>query len=597
MFIRSGCHSFFILFFFLAISSCNVIKESGAVKENLIIKRFYTHYFNDSLKIYIRFFGGHTLEEFPLLAYKKQTPETIKAILKNDLRKAKRKFNISKLLIYSYSKGKFFGYYYIGIIRNNFQNNEYVKTESDNKSLFYVSQLKQFDSFLLKKYIIPLNDKVIVLYCFKKLSGTKSGDSLMVSLSSHQELMTLKTLDRYMPYKKQTKDFSDLVLETMNRDGYLRPLNELQQLKTQHGFYNSDSNLLNQSIYTAFSSLDEIDSVKQLMFEEHTSKGNDIKNRGKGKEINMNDQGAMPRILQAAEENKVLMFNESHYDWRHRYFLTLLLDSLFKRGYKYLCMEDLEKADSINKRKFPITTDGSYIKEPFMGNMVRSALKIGYKLVAYEDTTGDVDLDAYNSRIDKREYLQANNLYRQYKKDKTAKWLVFAGYAHINQLYFSKAEPNSMAKYFYELSGIHPFVINQTQFCDIFDNSISIDSSKEGYYYLKNGQIKDSDIIKQSNLYIINNLTLLPYEKENNVIERIPYNLKYEIDKQKDMDLKIIEIFFKDEYFKNAYSIPLYIKRINNTSTLNKVWLPDNKYYLVIKNANEEIIYEGDLKK
>lgn len=311
----------------------------------------------------------------------------------------------------------------------------------------------------------------------------------------------------------------------------------------------------------------------------------------------MNNQFAIPYILKEAEKQKVTMINESHYDWRHRFFVTLLLDSLYKEGYKYLCLEALNNPNNINKRQFPTSDDGFYLKEPFMANLARQALKIGYKLIAYEDSTGNIEENLFHSPVDKREYYQALNLYNQYKKDTVSKWLVYAGYSHINKYQFGLGETSTMAKYFYEFSHVNPYSIDQTFYCDIFSNKIGIDSSNnsENYYYLRNEQVKDSTLLKQSNLYIINNINVIPYEKPKAQKGMQEYHIVYQTGKT-EIENYFIEVFLKHEYFENKKAVPIYIKRFSENSFDKKIWLPKNDYYLVVRDFNDKLIFENELE-
>ena len=92
--------------------------------------------------------------------------------------------------------------------------------------------------------------------------------------------------------------------------------------------------------------------------------------------------------------------------------------------------------------------------EPIYAEMVRTALKLGYKVVGYEaekEGNGDV-----------REDDQAKNLYeRTFKNDPHARVVVNAGYAHIqeNGKYLGGA---SMAQHFRKLTGIAPLTVEQT---------------------------------------------------------------------------------------------------------------------------------------
>lgn len=104
-------------------------------------------------------------------------------------------------------------------------------------------------------------------------------------------------------------------------------------------------------------------------------------------------QSAIDVIAKAAKNYKVVITNEAHYQPQNRVFTSLLLDTLYKEGFRYLCVEDLSKDDTVykskedtqlNSRKYPIKTTGFYMDEPQYGNLVRHALKLGYTLVPYE---------------------------------------------------------------------------------------------------------------------------------------------------------------------------------------------------------------------
>lgn len=581
-----------ILLLLITSSSCNTIRQSSYAKENLIKIQFFRHYFNDKIKLSIRFFGGHIPINPPLVNYKKRTPQALKKFLKKDFRRSGK----YQLLFYSYSPGKVFGFYYIGLLHKHLAiDSSYKKKTSINNSTFFEKTgVKKIDSFLLKKYIIPLDKKDLEFYCFKKILYSFKADSSVLETDTHHEFMSLRSLSNYIPNNERNKNFLDSITLVADLPGYGAPLNALIQLKSENKnkLY---SDIINQYLFSAYAAFDKVDSIKQLLYEQHTFKGNDIKNRSTDS-ISVDNQLAIPKILKEADSQKVIMINESHYDWRHRYFITLLLDSLYKKGFKYLCMEALDNEDSINKRKFPTSDDGYYFKEPFMANLARIALKIGYKLIAYEDTTGNLEENLFNSEVDKREFYQASNLYSHYKKDTAAKWLVYAGYSHINKLKFSESEPSSMAKYFYQFSHVNPYSINQTTYCDIFSSKVAFDSSgtTENYYYLRNDQINDSILLKQSDLYIINNVHSIPYENLDTTKDSRQYHIHYIRGANNSYEY-FIEVFLQKEYSHNHNPVPVYIKRISENNFDKNIWLPKDNYYLIITDKKDKVIYRSKL--
>ena len=134
----------------------------------------------------------------------------------------------------------------------------------------------------------------------------------------------------------------------------------------------------------------------------------------------------------------IIMVNEAHDRGQNRDFARKLLPKLYEKGFKYLCVEALEvlgqKKDSLlNKRTFPILSSGYYLKESAFGQLIRDALKLGFKIVAYEDTSAFNPNISYIEGQNIREIAQAKNIVSIFKGDKSAKVLVYAGYGHIEK--------------------------------------------------------------------------------------------------------------------------------------------------------------------
>ena len=156
----------------------------------------------------------------------------------------------------------------------------------------------------------------------------------------------------------------------------------------------------------------------------------------------------------AAKNRRVVMINEAFDKPLHRVFTISLLEDLYRMGYHYLALEMLNNFS--NKRLSSVGMhSGYYVCEPVAGEMMRTALAIGYKLISYEDTLAGVHT------AEQRDSIQAVNLYKVLQEDSTAKILVHASYAHISK----KPGPGGhipMALAFWRLSGIEPLTIDQT---------------------------------------------------------------------------------------------------------------------------------------
>lgn len=167
---------------------------------------------------------------------------------------------------------------------------------------------------------------------------------------------------------------------------------------------------------------------------------------------------AVDAITMMARNRRLVMVNEAHHDAHTRLLTLALLPRLHALGFNYLAIEALSDKDAkLMQRGYALQDSGTeYLHEPTYGEIVRSAIRLGYILVPY-------DVGA-NSQTD-RESGQARNLYRKtFARDPNAKVLVHAGYAHIDKARGRLGNAQPMAEYLQQLSGIEPLSIDQTHF-------------------------------------------------------------------------------------------------------------------------------------
>lgn len=171
---------------------------------------------------------------------------------------------------------------------------------------------------------------------------------------------------------------------------------------------------------------------------------------------------AAEEIAKLAVNRRIVMINEAHHDAHTRELTLALLPKLRAEGFTYFAAEALNNADTgLMARGYPTTASGSeYLNEPLYGDIIREAIRLGFKVVAYES-----EADA----LADREAGQAQLLYRNvFAKDPKARLFVHAGYAHID-----KAPGNlggtiqPMAMQLKLLSGFDPLSIDQTRWRDI----------------------------------------------------------------------------------------------------------------------------------
>ena len=164
---------------------------------------------------------------------------------------------------------------------------------------------------------------------------------------------------------------------------------------------------------------------------------------------------ALEAISELARNYQLVLLNEAHNVPLTRTLTVQLLSKLRQEGFTYFAAETIYQTDTqLQSRGYPTAQSGFYTEEPISGEMVRTALKLGFKVIGYEalsDATGDA-----------REAEQARNIYNAvFKGDPHARLVVEAGYAHI-QKSGAFLGGSSMAEHLHKLSGIDGLAVEQT---------------------------------------------------------------------------------------------------------------------------------------
>jgi hypothetical protein len=178
----------------------------------------------------------------------------------------------------------------------------------------------------------------------------------------------------------------------------------------------------------------------------------------------MINEDAVDAIAKLAANRQAVFINEAHHMPRHRTFTANLLPKLRALGFSYLAVETLSDADSaLNTRGYPVRQSGFYSNEPVFGEMLRIALKLGFKLVPYEQESPTAD---------GREQGQAQHLVdRILRADPKARIVVHAGYDHINES-GTLAGAKTMAIRFHDMTGIDPLTVDQTTMTEQADTTL-----------------------------------------------------------------------------------------------------------------------------
>jgi hypothetical protein len=185
-------------------------------------------------------------------------------------------------------------------------------------------------------------------------------------------------------------------------------------------------------------------------------------------------EDAIEVITTFASQRSAVMINEAHDVPQHRLTTLLLLASLRREGYGYFAAETLHERDKdLQTRGYPTIATGFFTAEPVHGDVVRTALRLGYRIIPYDHHPASLKpgekFDAVKS-IEEREEQAARNLRdRIFAKDPKAKVLIHAGYGHVAKLPVDWKKDDGttlqipwMAARFAKLTGVDPLVVDQT---------------------------------------------------------------------------------------------------------------------------------------
>ncbi|UZO81664.1 hypothetical protein NBT05_04135 [Aquimarina sp. ERC-38] len=292
-------------------------------------------------------------------------------------------------------------------------------------------------------------------------------------------------------------------------------------------------------------------------------------------------------VLQETTKVNYTILNEAHHQPQHRIFAKSLLEELYKQGFKNLAVETLSvkkkyKDTLLNQRKYPLMTSGSYSREPQFGELIRTALQLGFWVYPYDD------MSDYNNR----EINQAKNIITGKKEGKT---LIYGGFDHAlegKHPFWGKA----MAEHLKILTGEDPLTINQIIFTersnaeynhplynaipelkvsrvlvDHTNSSYQIKQGKEGYY--------DIAIFHPKTSYIHNRPKWVKADDK----EWVEINIS-------DFNIELpcqVLAFNIEENYKEA--VPMDIVEVSDKTKPFFLALPKGKTRIVVVDKNKNV--------
>lgn len=290
-------------------------------------------------------------------------------------------------------------------------------------------------------------------------------------------------------------------------------------------------------------------------------------------------------IVEQAKKTNVVIINEAHHNSSHRYFTKTLLQDLYDQGYRNLGLEamDNDKIDSIlSERKYPIQETGYYIKDPQFGDMVRTALEIGYNVFSYEQTTGA------NGKF--REIEQAKNIQKVIESRPNEKFLIHCGFDHVLKGDYSGWE-KTMTGRLIEYLNIDPLTIHQTLYSEKSDSinnhpmmkamnvkssSVLLDTENQPLQYKRGKTWADIAVFHPKTDYLNGRPSWL-FSKESSLLHS-----KF---KELEMTFPIMVLAYKKGEDINT-SVPVDIIEVTTKEEIKNLILTEGAYTIVYTNKD-----------
>jgi len=300
---------------------------------------------------------------------------------------------------------------------------------------------------------------------------------------------------------------------------------------------------------------------------------------------------AVDYIVETANSHQVVIINEGHHSSLNRVFTKSLLRKLFRIGFKNVGFETLSNGEFMDSdlmaRKYPIQKTGYYTRDPQFGDLVRTAIEIGFNVFPYEDTNHN------SGKL--REIEQAKNIQKEMEKRPNEKFLIHCGFGHVFEGVHESWEM-LMAGRLSEFTGIDPLTIDQIEFSErsksVYDNPIlqAINISEPSVLIDKNGKPFKYQIEKRwTDLAVFHEKTDFIEGRPNWLFENGNQSVPVEFT---DVDISfpiMVLAYKKGENIKDA--IPLDLVEIQDKNTKTNLALRKGNYEIVIANQ------KGDARK
>lgn len=189
-------------------------------------------------------------------------------------------------------------------------------------------------------------------------------------------------------------------------------------------------------------------------------------------------EDAIRAIVEQAADRRIVIVNEAHDSPRDRAFVLKVAEALKPLGFTHFAAETFTNFTPENTKEemgwlesagYPRFSTGTYTIEPMFGYLVRRAMTLGYRPVAYEAVFRPEDaMLSREERIVAREQEQAENLAQALAAaGPDAKFLIHVGYSHAGERPLPPGDTEWVAARLTRLTGLDPLTVDQTYVSEV----------------------------------------------------------------------------------------------------------------------------------
>ncbi len=529
---------------------------------------YYCFYYNDSLKISIRFFGDYTFNTPSDWDSVKTTKLALQRINKiNDFSLSESDILVSTRTVIEPYFSSIISLIPSSKIRfDHLKSFDSLGTDKQGHALY--QNISPQDSFCLFQKLIKLNN-----YWLHVTGQTiNSTDGSCYSSSLVDEYNKISNSIEYIKRSeraalKNPYLIADSLFNSDSNGNYIKPID---YLKSEKNVY-ENSSLRNSYVqcletYKSFVGMTEPSLVPINVYFPNPTNSFEPFSSEFG--------GIVDTIISLTSNNKIIIFNESHIYPSQRLLLSGLLNKLYEAGFRKIALEAVWNDKEINAIGFPTLKSGFYTREPQMANLIRKAKEIGYQVISYEDPT-----------LGNREYNQAVTLSREFRKDSTAKMIVLCGSYHILEKR-SDSSRTWMAEHLKEISKIDPLTFNTVFFENVYFDNPRLLSLISGS---KLNEIAPVGFNFVNDYYLFNVTSLKPFTCDNEKGNFAPYKPIQIVVPQLIKKVLLVQIFSSKEYGIRG-RVPVASHYVDSENCQMTYWLPPDEYVVVYYGASGEII-------